>query len=72
MKDRNVLGKILNVILTPTSMIFKRTESVEGLVSRISKGQGEMFGGKSSELIIDRLNESRRDYRKGQKQNSQG
>lgn len=68
MKDRNVLGKILNVILTPTSMIFKRTESVEGLVSRISKGQGEMFGGKSSELIIDRLNESRRDYRKGQKQ----
>ncbi len=68
MKDRNVLGKILNVILKPTSMIFKRTESVEGLVSRISKGQGEMFGGKSSELIIDRLNESRRDYRKGQKQ----
>jgi predicted GNAT family acetyltransferase len=67
-KNKQTARKILNFLLKPTSMIMKRIESVEGLVSRISKGQGEMFGGKSAEIIGDRLNESRRTYKGGKRE----
>jgi hypothetical protein len=67
-QNKQTARKILNFLLKPTGFFMKRIESVEGLVSRISKGQGEMFGGKSAEIIGDRLNESRRTYKGGKRE----
>jgi len=45
-----------------------RVEAMEGLLDRITKESAEMFGGKLSTLIKDRVDESARNYKKNKKE----
>ena len=54
-----------SIVMDWAKTIFLRTDDIGNLVSRISHGYGEMFGGKSAELITERLNDSRFEYYEG-------
>jgi hypothetical protein len=45
-----------------------KTEAMEGLLDRITRESAEMFGGKLSTLIKDRVDESARNYKKNKKE----
>jgi len=69
LKDNsNIMVKFIGKILKPFSIISNRVEDVAGLTSKISIGMGEMFGGKSAELIGEKFSESNFDYYQGKKE----
>lgn len=62
---RKVIG---NVLTNLDKFTFMRVEGLEGLLDRISKSYGKMFGGKSSEMILDKIDESTIAYKSGSMQ----
>ena len=56
--NRPALVRVLKGIFSGFDSAIIRTEALEGLLDRVSVMPGEMFGGKSKELILDKLNDS--------------
>lgn len=57
---KNLQRKMANAI---TSRLINTAESLDGLMDMISKMPGEMFGGKSQELVTDRIDSSSRVFK---------
>ena len=57
---KNLQRKMANAI---TSTLINTAESLDGLMDMISKMPGEMFGGKSQELVTDRIDASSRVFK---------
>ena len=70
-KEKNKKG--IKGFLSKTAKILDnafvlRVEAMEGLLDRITRESAEMFGGKLSVLIKDRVDESARNYKKNKKE----
>ena len=63
--NRPKARRVITDVLGKIDALFIRTESAEGLLNRISKEYTEMFGGTTSEMIADRLDESTNMYKLG-------
>lgn len=63
--NKSNFKKVLTNLFNPIDSIFIRVEGMEGLLDRISRMPAEMFGGKSSELILDAIDESSIAYKRG-------
>lgn len=59
---------ITNILTKADQFMFMNVEAMEGLLDRISKSVGSMFGGKATELVLDRLDESSNIYKLGKTQ----
>ena len=57
---KNLQRKMANAI---TSTLINTAESLDGLMDMISKMPGEMFGGKSQELVTERIDASSRVFK---------
>jgi len=64
-RNRSKAVKVLKSFLESFDWIILRTEAIEGLIDRIQKMPGEIFGGKAVELISDRFDKSRNMYIEG-------
>ena len=64
-KREKALGK-LGVAYKALGNFMYRHEAIEGMLAKISYMPAEMFEGKASEIILDRLDESARRFRNGQ------
>ena len=64
-RNRSKAVKVLKSFLESFDWVILRTEAIEGLIDRIQKMPGEIFGGKAVELISDRFDKSRNMYIEG-------
>lgn len=66
-KRNNVEGRVKNLqrkmANAVTSILINTAESLDGLMDMISKMPGEMFGGKSQELVTERIDASSRVFK---------
>ena len=63
--NRPKIKKALINIGNSVDFILKRIESLEGLLDRITTESTDIFGGKLSDIIENRINESSRNYKQG-------
>jgi hypothetical protein len=63
--NRTRARRVITDVFGKIDSLFIRTEGVEGLLNRISKEYTQMFGGTTSEMIADRLDESTNTYKLG-------
>jgi hypothetical protein len=64
-KREKALGK-MGVAYKAIGNFMYRHEAIEGMLAKISYMPAEMFEGKASEIILDRLDDSARRFRNGQ------
>lgn len=57
--------QFLSNLTTKTGKVFTDMEALEGVLDRVSRMPGEMFEGKSAELILNRVDESTDTYKAG-------
>jgi hypothetical protein len=61
---RNKIGSLLNKITTSISQgMFGTAEALDGLMHRISLLPGEMFGGRTQEIVTERIDEGSRNFK---------
>ena len=66
--NRPRFKKFVENFFSPVSNIVTRIEGMEGLLDKVSRMAGEMFEGKSIELILDRIDEANIDFKSGRRE----
>ena len=63
--NRPRFKKFVENFFSPVSNIVTRIEGMEGLLDKVSRMAGEMFEGKSIELILDRIDDANIEFKMG-------